>query len=236
MKLDIRKGLRSIWWHPELVEGAIMDEFDIPFCPTTAENPPRKILTWEEAKTVFRKRMISGDVAFKDDSFVCFYCDDYKFDTFRGIWFSPKRAMRILSHFKGIITPDFSTYDDFPLPLKIWNTYRMRAFGYHAAVSGLEVINNVRGRGKKDFAYCFNGIETNSIVAIGTVGSGLKLLENRPGFEEWLKEMVKRLCPKVVLVYGSANYACFEELKASGIEIVSYEASTSRRWGRRNDE
>ena len=30
--------------------------------------------------------------------------------------------------YSGIIAPDFSTYSDFPKPLKLWNIYRMNAF------------------------------------------------------------------------------------------------------------
>jgi len=228
----IRKDLKSIWWQPKLVENAIFDNMDIPFCPTTASSIPKEILTYEEAKNIYHKK-IKIDKEFKEDSFVCFYMDDYKFDTFKGIWFNPKKALNILKHFKGIITPDFSTYADFPLPLKIWNTYRMRAFGLYCSFNGLQVINNVRGRFKEDFSYCFNGIETNSIVAIGTLGSGLKLLENRPDFEYWLDELIKRLKPKIILVYGSSKYPCFNKLKEQEIQIIEYEASTSKYFKRR---
>ena len=41
-------------------------------------------------------------------------------------------------------TPDFSTYQDFPEPLKVYNTYRMRAFGYWLTKNGIKVINNIR--------------------------------------------------------------------------------------------
>lgn len=233
MTNKIRNGLKSIWWHPELVEGAIIDEIGIPFCPTTATEIPEDIITWEEAKIIYRKQVKNGNSKFKMNIFVCFYLDDYKFDTFRGIWFSPKKAFEFLKHFRGIITPDFSTYSDFPLPLRLWNTYRMRAFGYASSCLGIEVINNVRGKPPEDFFYCFNGIEVNSIVAIGTVGSGLKHLENQEGFEFWLNKMVTVLKPHTVIVYGSANYPFFQKLTDQGIRIVAYESKTSRDWKRR---
>jgi len=235
-KAKIRNGLKTIWWHPELVEGAIFDELDIPFCPTTATTAPKKIITWIEAKAIYHNELRKGNINFLEDVFVCFYIDDYKFDTFRGIWFSSKKAFSILKHFKGIITPDFSTYIDFPFALKLWNTYRMRAFGYAAGKEGLEVINNIRGRINEDFSYCCNGIELNSIIAIGTVGSGLKFLENRPQFENWLFEVVKRLKPKSIVVYGSANYSCFKLLKRQGIKIYEFESSTSRKFKERKEK
>jgi len=235
MQNKIRKGLKSIWWKPELVEGAIFDELDIPLCITTAKELPKDIIPWDEAKIIYKKQLKKN---FKEDfiidAFVCFYIDDYKFDTFRGVWFSFKSALKILKHFKGVITADFSTYYDFPYPLKLWNTYRMRAFGFACNKQRIEVINNVRGRSQKDYNYCFNGIETNSIICIGTVGSGLKYLENREMFESWLNELVNRLKPHTIITYGSANYNCFKKIENRGVKVISYESKTSKAYKRRN--
>ena len=230
----IRKGLKTIWWKPELVEGATFDDLDIPFCPTTAKAVPQNIITYEEAKRIYKKN-IKNDPYFKCNDFVCFYIDDYKFDTFKGVWFSPIKALKILSHFKGIITPDFSTYLDFPYPLKIWNTYRMRAFGYWCGKQGLEVINNIRGS-INEYSYCFRGVQLKSIVCIGTVGSGLKLIENRDQFSKWLLQMVNTLRPEIILVYGSSNYKCFDEVQKLGVTIVSYESKTSKDFKRRKQK
>ena len=230
----IKNGLKTIWWKPELVEDAIFDDMDIPFCPTVTSSIPSKIITYEEAKIIFRQE-VKKNPNFRFDYYVCFYIDDYKFDTYRGIWYSPQRALNVLKHFKGIITPDFSTYLDFPFPLKLWNTYRMRAFGYWCGKQGLEVINNVRGS-VCDFSYCFRGIPMNSTIAIGTVGSGLKLLENREQFYKWLEEMIKVLKPTAILIYGSANYPCFEKLKNLGIKIIQFESKTSQDFSRRKTQ
>lgn len=225
--MKFNKNYKTIWWNPEITKDAIFDELGIPFCTTTAKNTPKELITYEEARLIYQKE-IKNNPNFIKDSFVCFYCDDYKFDTFKGIWFNPNKAFIILKHFKGIITPDFSTYADFPLALRFFNTYRMRVFGYYCSSKGIEVINNIRGRFKEDFSYCFNGIETNSIVCIGTVGSGLKLLKNRLDFEYWLDELVLRLKPKLILVYGSAKYPFFEKLKEQGIEIIEFESKTNK--------
>jgi len=232
-----RNGLKTIWWNPQFVDGAILGDKEIPLCPTTAKGVPPKMITREEAGRIYRKETKEGHFDFHDDSFVCYYEDDYKFDSTRGIWFCPEKEMEVLEHFRGIITPDFSTYSDFPLPLRLWNTYRMRVFGYWASKRGLEVINNIRGKYPDDLPFCFEGIETNSIVCIGTVASGLKEKENREPFKLWLNAMVEALKPRIILVYGSANYPFFDELKKRGIQIISYEASTSKYWrGRKGHE
>lgn len=103
----------------------------------------------------------------------------------KGIWFRSKHAYEVLTHFAGIITPDFSTYQDFPLPLKLWNVYRMRAFGYwYGTICGHAVINNVLWGTAETYNYCFDGIPKNSVVAIGTVGGSPRKMNDRARFEE----------------------------------------------------
>lgn len=223
---EVRNGLKDVW-NAFMCNGAKYTNNDIPYCPTIMTEIPSKIITWEEARSI-HKKMIKKDKDYYLDFFVCFYIDDYKFEGTRsGIWTNPKDAYNILKHFKGIITPDFSTYQDFPYPLKIYNTFRMRAFGYWIGKLGIEVINNVRWGTPETYSYCFDGIEHNSVIAIGTVGGSPRKHCDRSRFDNGLKEMVKVLSPHIILVYGSANYPCFTELRNQGIQIISYKSKTS---------
>ena len=232
-KQSIRNGLKDCW-NAFMCQGAKYSINDIPYCPTIITSIPKEIITWEEAKHRYKK-LYSKDKEFFSDAFVCFYIDDYKFDGPRtSIWLFPWLALRKLKHYRGIITPDFSTYQDFPYPLKVWNTFRMRAFGYWAGTQGLEVINNVRWGTQETYQYCFDGIEKNSIVAIGTVGGSPRKLVDRKRFEDGLAEMVKRLSPHTILVYGSSNYACFKLLEEKGIKILSFKSTTALYYERRN--
>ena len=99
----------------------------------------------------------------------------------------------------------------------------------------IAVINNVRWGTEETWIYCWDGVPHHSIVAVGTVASGLKLLENRPLFENGLDEMVRVLQPHTIIVYGSANYECFNKLKAQGINIVAFPSQTSIAFERRKD-
>lgn len=231
---NIRKGIKNIWWNPFMVDMAEFSKNDIPFCPTTSEDIPLMIITYKEAKEIYHKEMRKGNKLFLHFAYVCFYEDDAEFDSIFGIWFRSSHAYKILSHFSGIITPDFSTYQDFPYPLKLWNTYRMRAFGYwYGVICKQNVINNVRWGTSETYSYCFDGIPKNSIVAIGTVGGSPRKISDRKRFEDGLAETVKRLSPHTIIVYGSANYPCFEKLKEQGINIVSYSSKTAKAFERR---
>lgn len=223
----IRSGCRDIW-NAYMLRDAQFTDYDIPYCPTTANKIPDKIITWEEAKSIYKKHISKKENDFKEKSFVCFYLDDYKFDGAKGIWNNAKNALKILCHFDGVITPDFSTYQDFPEAIKIYNTYRMRSFGYWLGKNGIAVINNVRWGTSESFKYCFSGIPKNSIISIGTCGGSPRKLIDRKRFENGLNELVDKLNPHTIIVYGSANYTCFENLKQKNIDVIAYPSQTAR--------
>lgn len=215
-------------WNAYMVKGATFTDNDIPYCPTTATKEPHNIITYEEAKNIYKENLHKKNYDFYiKDTFVCFYIDDQKFDSIYGVWFRPNMAVKILKHFEGVITPDFSTYSDFPYPLKIYNTYRMRAFGYYLTTLGFKVINNVRWGTKETYNYCFDGIPKNSIICIGTVASGIKKLVNRSDFEKGLKKAIETLKPKIIILYGSSKYDIFNKPYLKKIKIISFKSQTN---------
>ena len=211
-----------------MAEGASFTNNDIPLCPTGATDIPEDIITWEDAKAIYKKNRISGNASFNHPAYVCFYMDDYKFDGARGIWHDYDFALKVLQHFAGAITPDFSTYQDFPEPLKLYATYRMRLFGYWLGKNGVPVINNVRWGTPETYRYCIDGIPKHSMVAIGTVGRSPRKRRDRTRFEKGLRRMVDVMEPKTIVIYGSANYPCFAELRKRGIEIASFPGKKDR--------
>lgn len=229
----IRRGIVDVW-NAFMVESASYDAHDIPICPTTAGALPERLISWPEAKRLHRKAMRQGDKEYHVDAFVHFYVDDIKFDGVRSsIWLFPWRALEIIQHFDGIITPDFSMCQDFPEPIKLFAVYRMRAFGYWIGQQGIAVINNVRWGTRETWRYCFAGIPRRTVVGIGVVASGLRKLENRPLFEEGLAEMVRVLRPAVIIVYGSANYECLKQLKSLGVMVLQFNSDTNNALRRR---
>ena len=221
-----RSGLKDCW-NAYLCEGAVFTNEDIPNCPTTAKELPKDMILWDEAKSIYKKENAKGNTSFYVDAYVCFYMDDYKFDGPNGVWFNCKHALEILKHFAGVVTVDFSTYKDFPEPIKIYNTFRMRALGYWFGTNGLNVINNVRWGTKESWKYCWSGISKNSIVAIGTVGGSPRRKKDRKRFNDGFEEMIRVLNPKTIIVYGSANYDVFKSAEADGIKVVVFKSRTS---------
>ncbi|WP_029232630.1 DUF4417 domain-containing protein [Butyrivibrio sp. VCB2006] len=232
-----RNGCFDMWNAFMVKEATFSFMSDIPTCPCTAQKPPVQLISYEDAKALCKKEMKKGNPSFMYDAFIHFYIDDQKFDGKQSsIWTYPDKALEIISHFSGIITPDFSTNADFPDPIKRYNTYRMRALGYWISQQGIPVINNVRWGTEETWSYCFDGIPKHSTVAIGTVASNLKSLSVRATFEMGLNKMVEAIAPSTIIVYGSANYPFFETLNKQGITIIAFPSKTSEAFARRKSD
>lgn len=228
----VRAGCKDVW-NAFMAEGASFGKYDIPFCPNTSSEIPKDQVTWEEARQIHRRHIARKERNYFENIYINWYIDDYKFDNSRGIWHDYNFALKVIRHFAGVITLDFSTYQDFPYPIKIQAVYRTRTFGYWLGKQGIKVINSVRWGTSETYEYCFEGIPKNDIVSIGTVGGGPRKHIDRARFEAGLYKMVEVLNPHTILVYGSANGQCFDTLRNRGIRIVSYQSATARAYERR---
>lgn len=155
---------------------------------------------------------------------VIFYEHDKNFER---IWNNPKAYLNKLKKFKGIVSPDFSLYRNMPLCMQIWNTYRGRALAYWLQENGIEVIPNVRWNDERTLKFCFNGIEKNTTVAVGTHGC-IKNKDDRSYFKAGLAELVNCLSPKTIIVYGAAPDDIFKKYKECGIDIIPFESEFSK--------
>jgi len=158
------------------------------------------------------------------DCFVMFYEHDVRFER---LWKNPKRYLQKLKKFKGVISPDFSLYRNMPLVMQMWNTYRGRALAVWLQNNDVEIIPNVRFGDERTFSFCFDGIEDNKAVAIGTHGC-IKRKEDKIFFRIGLARMVQRLSPKIIIVYGSAPDNIFKPYKDMGIKIIAFESEFSK--------
>lgn len=230
-----RSGCHDMWNAFMFKDAEFVLGSDIPICNSTKDVIPHELISYEDAKHIYKTKF-NTEPDFFVDAFVHFYIDDQKFDGSRdGIWNNPYKALDIIRHFAGAITPDFSTNADFPDAIKRYNTFRMRAFGHWLISNNITVINNVRWGTVETWNYCFDGIPLNSIISIGTVASGLHKLENRPLFEEGLNLLIEKIKPSAIVVYGSSKYSFFDELKQSGINIVSFPSKTSLAFSKRKE-
>ena len=134
---------------------------------------------------------------------VHFFEDDYKFER---IWTGPDRYGEVLKDFGYVIGPDFSVYTDFPFPVKLYNYYRNNWLcKYWQERFNMTVIPTVMWGYEDTFDWCFDGLPTNSIVAVSNVGNALSK-EDKTFFMNGYNEMLRRLTPIKILFY-TRNFA-----------------------------
>jgi hypothetical protein len=146
--------------------------------------------------------------------FLHFFLDDYQF---YRVWNELKGNGEIIKEFAGALSPDFSLYSDYPISLQIYNTYRNRYCGAYWQSLGIKVIPTIGWSDERSFDFCFEGVEKGGVVAVGTVG----VMNDENAKKLFLKgynEMMKRLEPKKIIIYGSK----FEGLIGDIIEIKPF--------------
>ncbi len=180
-------------------------------CLSTSNKVPNKVITFSKAMSKSCKDF---------DCWVVFYEHDEKFERF---WNNPKAYLEKLKKFNGVISPDYSLYRSMPLVMQEWNTYRGRALAAWLQGNGVEIIPNVRFNDERTYDFCFDGIEKNKTVAIGTHGC-LKSKEDKLYFELGLAVLVSKLTPKNIIVYGTAPEEIFSIYREKGINIIHFES------------
>lgn len=202
-------------FHSFLVENADYEGYiELPKIRTSNQLPD-KIIPFSKA--------VSN--AWKDyDCWVMFYEHDRNFER---LWNKPKQYLSKLKKFKGVISPDFSLYRNMPLVMQQWNTYRSRALAVWMQNNGIEIIPNVRFGDERTYSFCFDGIERNKTVSVGTHGC-IKRKEDKIFFKAGLAHLVKRLSPETIIVYGSAPDSIFKPYKNIGINVIAFESEFSK--------
>ena len=181
-------------------------ELEIPVVKNIKIESPKKLIKFSE---IFR----SSDF----NAYVHFYEDDCKFEK---IWKNPKRYLERLKKFKGVISPDFSIYRDMPLIMQYWNIFRSRAIATWLKDNGINVIPNVRTGDERTFEIACEGIEKDSIIAIGSHGC-IKCIADRVFFQKGLEYIVNSLSPKIIILYGAKPDSIFNKYEEK-VTIINF--------------
>lgn len=152
---------------------------------------------------------------------VHFYLDDYQF---QRVWNTPEKYVPILQEFGAVCAPDFSLYVDMPVALQIYNHYRKQWLSAFWQLQGIKVIPTICWSKPESFEWCFDGVPTNSIISISSVGTQKKK-ETIKLFAEGCREAIKQLEPVQILWYGK----CPEEFDWNVTKIKPYYISIVER-------
>lgn len=172
---------------------------------------PDELIGFNYVKTMSRANFSKG---------VHFYLDDYQFER---VWNQPELYIEMLRKFYFVLTPDFSLYTDMPKPLQIYNVYRSRLLGAYWQSRGLNVIPTLSWSDEDSFDFAFSGLETDGVVSVSTVG----VIRNQEAKKLWIagmEEMISRIDPSVILLYGKPI-----EFKNDKAKIINIESTNMKK-------
>ena len=129
------------------------------------------------------------------DSGVHFFVDDYRFE---DIYDDPGKSFSVLSQYQFCCTPDFSTYSEMPTWRQIESVAHGRWCGAWWQSKGMKVMPTVSWDKYPSYEFCFDGIESGSVVVISTYAC----LSNKTGFVRGYDAMLERINPEAVVCYG----------------------------------
>lgn len=144
-------------------------------------------------------------------------------------WNLPDRYLERFKAARCVCTPDFSLYRSMPFTLKAWNVYRSRLLGQYWQQQGIHVIPTVSWADQDTFAFCFDGIEPGSLVAISTVGVRM----HKAAHEYWkqgVTAMIEKIQPSAILIYGQPIDHDFQ-----GIPVTYYKTDMRQRMDQRKE-
>lgn len=209
----VKRKTRSLdYYHGNLARDAkFCGQWDIPYVESSGIIPDKVIS--------FSKSIRANDY----DRWVVFYEND---TAFQRLWNNPEKYLPTLQKYKGIVGPDFSLYGDYPLALQIFNTYRSRVLTHWLKCNGVCVVPNVRWSTEYTYQFCFDGLKQRDIVFIGSHGCS-KRNGDKQLFERGLEEMIKRINPKVICIYGTVSPTVNEIISKHNIKLVIFESEFS---------
>lgn len=141
------------------------------------------------------------------------FVDDYRFD---GVYNHPEKSLEKYKQYRFVLSPDFSMYADMSPWRQIESVAKNRWVGAYWQSKGLLVIPTISWSTPSSFAYCFDGVERGSVVAVGMIGCR----KNRLGFLRGYHAMMEHISPKAVICFGNP----FSEMEGNIIP-VDYRAS-----------
>lgn len=139
------------------------------------------------------------------------FIDDYQFVR---EWNKIDRYIALFKRFDFVMSPDFSTYADFPKALQIYNHYRKHWIGAYLQLHGVHVIPTISWSTPDNYDWCFDGEPRNSTVAVSSVGCSNSMELFMSGY----KTMIERLSPERIVFYGKVPSEC----KGNIVQVKSF--------------
>lgn len=139
---------------------------------------------------------------------VHFFVDDFRFET---IYDHPEKALERYGKYRFLLTPDYSLYAEMDPWRQIESVGKARWVGAKWQANGKIVIPTVSWGLARSFEFCFDGIQKNSIVAVGMIGCK----RNKADFLKGYYQMLTKIEPEAIICLGDP----FDEMDGNIIPV-----------------
>lgn len=141
---------------------------------------------------------------------VHFFVDDFRFET---VYNHPEKSLERYGKYRFLLTPDYSLYAEMDPWRQIESVGKARWVGVKWQAEGKIVIPTVSWGLARTYEFCFDGIQKNSIIAIGMIGCK----RNKNDFLKGYYQMLYKIEPEAIICLGTP----FDEMDGN-IIIVDY--------------
>ena len=137
----------------------------------------------------------------KEKQWVHFFLPDYRFTQ---VWNNPDKYTELFRQYKGILTPNYSTYVGMSRAMQIWNIYRNCWLQAYYQMRGVKILPALLWSDEESYDYCFDWVPKHSAVVVSTVGC----MQDKDAYRLFCKGFDKALeiCePAQVIMYGKVT-------------------------------
>ncbi|MEE1415293.1 MAG: DUF4417 domain-containing protein [Prevotellamassilia sp.] len=115
-----------------------------------------------------------------------------------------EKYVPLLLNYKCFGEPDFSIKIGDPLACAISSTFRSHNIAYYLQQMGCPIIPTMKWSDGNSYDVCFDGYERGGAVLVSTMGV-LKDERSHMYFADGFREMLKRISPDAVVLYGESK-------------------------------
>lgn len=120
------------------------------------------------------------------------------------IWKNPRKYIGRLSRYDCMAEPDFSLKVNHPLGMQIANTFKNHSLAFYMQEHGINILPSMSWSSTMSYEFCFDGHSKGGAVLVSTLGT-LRDERSRNYFRNGFLEMLKRISPDAVILYGDVN-------------------------------
>lgn len=172
----------------------------------------RQSIAWKGTEVIGIQNANAKDPYASQKAVHCFK-DDSRID---AAYRYPERTFERLASYACLFTPNYSFFSNMPTALQIDAVFRSRWVGSFWQSKGKEVVANVGWGFPDSYDFCFDGIETGSVVVVSTMGAE----RTKQGFLHGYRVMLEVVKPSEVWCYCSP----FPEMEDTVSRVFPYEA------------